>query len=80
MSEIKECDCCEYETEVRSYKVTNQFGSLTEHWFCEICANTYLATAVASPEKCPDDRLYKSVAYIGNLILDEIKKGYIKRI
>lgn len=68
----KECDNCGYKTKVKPYE--HGVGRQTVYHFCDVCAKTFLSSATAYPNQCPDVRLHKSVGYIANMILDEIRK------
>ena len=60
------CDCCDYTpTDLKRYS-----GLL----LCEICYSTYLSEAAIAPSQCPDVQLYKSIAWIANRLLAEIKE------
>lgn len=69
----EECDCCSYPGEVTEYtEAMTENGHKTLR-LCEICAGTHLAVAIKYPSQCPDIKLYKSVAQLGNMILEEIR-------
>lgn len=63
-----ECDNCSFETQVETYN--NPGGKDCK--LCEICAETHLGKATAFPEQVSDVKLYKSIAWIANRILQEI--------
>lgn len=67
--ELRECACCGYETSCRSYDA----GGLTSRrlWFCEVCASTFLTLIYR--DKGADARLARSIGWIANKILDELK-------
>ena len=76
--EVSECYNCGYETETEEY--TSDYGEAIRHNFpevirlCDVCANTHLGNATRYPRVCPDVKLYTSIAYIANMILDAIRK------
>ena len=71
-TKLDECECCGYKTTLQEYQ---EGTPRLSYWLCEVCANTYLAKAVAYPTQCVDSGLYKSIAWIANRLLDEIRKG-----
>ena len=40
---------------------------------CEICSHTHLSSCMTNPHK--DSYLYKAIGWIGNRILEEIRKN-----
>ena len=74
-----ECSCCNYPGRVAKFDQTMVSERHHEHnhldiWLCEICANTHLSVAFKYPDQCPDRRLYTSIAVIGNMLLEAIRK------
>lgn len=65
------CDNCGYPTTdlKHSKKYTGEEFNL-----CKICYGTFLGHASIYPSQVSDDKLYKSIAYVTNLILDEIEE------
>jgi hypothetical protein len=67
-----ECDCCAYETGL--HFTEQRTGSrLVGAWLCEVCYSTFLSKAVFYPIQVSDTALYRSVGYIANMLLDEIR-------
>jgi len=74
-----ECECCGF----RGIPLKNYRGEGTERWaegnhddfwFCEVCASTYLAHTVLYPDLYGDrSKLFKSLGWIANRILQEIR-------
>ena len=60
---MQSCENCNYQTEVEDYD---------GHLFCEVCSHTYLSRATTTPREV-DVRLYKSLAWIANRIIDLVK-------
>jgi hypothetical protein len=69
--EIACCDCCGYETEVKTYN-NPSINSPGEAKLCEICARTYIGNAFFY--SYPEMNLYRSLGWIGNHILNEIRE------
>lgn len=72
------CYACGFETtellEVKNHRNPIEPESM---WFCDLCASTHSATAYEYPSNFPDrsgDVLH-TICYIGNVILQEIKKS-----
>ncbi len=61
------CQCCLYKTRLRFY-------THPDAWLCKICATTLAGNAVMMGGD--HAALIKTMAWIGNAILDEIKSGY----
>ena len=66
-----ECDCCGYPAPLAKFR-----DGMPERdfYFCEVCAVTHIAGAVIYPALHEQASLEKSVGYIANMILDEIRK------
>lgn len=67
------CDNCGYTTKTKLYAKGNSREEKVR--LCAICAKTLLSVAVQFPSQCPDTKLYKSIGYIANLLLDAIQKN-----
>ena len=71
---MAKCNNCGFETEVR----TSEFPPTDPHLpgklckLCEVCFETYLGFALLAPDTVSDEKLYQSVAWIANRILQEI--------
>jgi hypothetical protein len=61
------CECCD------SLVMCKKYGKF---YLCEICHSTHLGIAVLAPSQCPDVKLYKSIAWIANRLLAEIKERH----
>ena len=71
---IDECLGCGYTTEVEPYK-SDLPGSGDHIHLCKICANTPIGNSVEYFEQYSNERsTLKTIGYIGNMLLDEIKK------
>jgi len=68
---VDECDNCGYETQLTCYRGTHP--ATDRHWFCEVCASSYLSHATVYRSQCQDPRLHRSLGWIANRILDEIR-------
>lgn len=66
-----ECGNCGYETEL--FEVRKLGGTDEVNWFCEVCAGTFLGRATEYPHQLADPLLYKSIGWIANRLLDEIR-------
>jgi len=67
------CDNCGYPAELEQYQSPIETGAFDS--LCHICANTHLAKALHYPRHVDDPQLYQAIAYIGNMIVDEIRKA-----
>lgn len=76
--EAVECDCCQYEGRVADFPKTLCASGLRDLVLCEVCATTYLSIAEKYPNQCSDPQLYKSIAVLGNMLLEAIREGNIK--
>jgi hypothetical protein len=65
-----ECDNCGYETQ--SYLLYEEDGK--KYCFCEICDSTFLSKATKEPMVASESRLFKSMGWIANKIIDTIKE------
>ena len=65
-----ECDNCEYETDLTYYSVPPGCDGA---WLCEVCASTFLGKATQYPRQVEDPLLYRSIGWIANRLLDEIR-------
>lgn len=70
----KGCDCCGYPGLLNDAESTMTDAGSRDLAFCEVCSNTYLSIARTYPEQCQDGRLYRSIAIIANMLLEEIRK------
>ena len=76
-AEIPECDCCGYKAELEKVTGRRTYGvSVEEHSYnlCEICRSTFAGNIMFYPGQYENHPLIKIVAYIGNMILEAIKK------
>lgn len=66
-----DCKCCGYQAPLAPFRT----GPTEETTLlCEVCSSTYLSYAVTAPRSCQDPLLSKSIAYIANMILSEIRE------
>lgn len=77
-SKLDECDNCEYTTELKAYKKPPSFPQDENeedkyNFFCNVCSSTFLSSATNYPKQVSDVKLYKSIGYIANMILDKLK-------
>lgn len=72
--EPQECDCCSFPGRLHEFKAMMVHGGQEDLWLCEVCSQTYLSVARKYPAQCPDVQLYKSIAIIANMLLEEIRK------
>lgn len=69
-----ECECCNYPGRVSVFPNTPYAdGQSRDFTLCEVCSQTYLSIAVKYPRQCPDSQLYRSIAVIGNMLLEAIR-------
>lgn len=73
-----ECDCCHYEGRVADFPQTLCGSGRRDLVLCEVCATTYLSIATKYPNQCSDPQLYKSIAVLGNMLLEAIREGNSK--
>ncbi len=66
------CECCEYPAPVHEFDIGLP---VRKAQLCEICSGTHLSIAVTYPDQCPDDRIYKALGYIGNMILEAVARN-----
>lgn len=69
----KECSNCSYVTDVKYYRMTSEETSGL--WLCEVCAETSLHLASWLPDGIDRPGLFRSLGWIVNRLLDEIRKG-----
>lgn len=75
-----ECDSCGHETMVKFFDL-NHAGSRRngeELYTCAICSNSWVANALWYPDQYHDSPLMKTVAVIGNMIMDRVTPRYIR--
>lgn len=70
----EECEACGYETELSLFPDWHTEHGREDVWLCEVCANTHLGKVRTYPSQVPDTQLYRSIAILGNMILDAIKE------
>lgn len=66
---IAPCENCEYDTLLVCYWRDGE-----SRWYCEVCASTSLSRATHRPAMVEDPELCKSIGWIANRILDEVRK------
>lgn len=67
----KECDVCDFKTDVKEYR-----SNSLARYLCEICANSYSGIASEFPSQYPHSLpVLKMIAYVGNVILEELRKS-----
>ena len=69
-----ECDCCGYPGRVALFPDTLCESGARDWTLCEVCATTHLSIAEKYPRQCPDVHLYKSIAILGNMLLEAIRE------
>lgn len=73
--EAIDCDCCCYPGRLKLFKDTPVEGmNKRDLWLCEVCSSTFLSKARKYPQQCSDIDLYKSIAMLGNMLLEEIRE------
>ncbi len=70
-----DCDCCQYPGRVATFPNTMTHRGCRDLVLCEVCSQTYLSVALKYPMQCPDTQLYRSIAIIGNMLLEAIREG-----
>jgi len=83
---IEECYSCGFETELKPYDLSHRRRIGTRPsleadpeewdrwlWLCKICASTPCGNAYEYPEQYPNRSTLETIAYVGNLLLTEIR-------
>ena len=71
-----ECESCGYHTWLGKFRKEWRRGEEDgDRLLCEVCSSTFLASHLDSPSHVSDPTLYKSIGYIANMILDEIRRS-----
>lgn len=73
--DCQECDCCGCEVPLKDFRRPPRqahMKPLPDARLCKVCSSTWFSHAVMYPDQCPDARLHRSIAAIGNMILDAI--------
>ncbi len=77
-SEPIECDSCGFPGKVALYhchvSASHHQTPYKDCFFCEVCANTFIANQFKYPEQCSNHERQKSIAILGNMILEEVRK------
>ena len=78
---IEPCDACCYRTKCKKFR-KEMTGGLPDDdpnvWrtLCEICSHTMIGTVYSNHKMYPSQiNILTTIGYIGNLLLDEIKKA-----
>lgn len=76
-----ECQCCGYVTNnlqrFENMGTTIAGGGKTRKdtfWYCDLCCSTPASNAHRYPGQYPDTATMQTVCYVGNVILDALKK------
>ena len=77
-----ECYSCGFETKaIKSYRRSREIATANEKsidggvkWLCFLCASTLAGNAYEYPDLYPDSNTLKTICYVGNVILDKLKK------
>lgn len=75
--EPRECDSCSYPAPLRKFDgVDCDDNQKHDFYFCEICASTRISLAREYPSRFPTPERYilQSIGWVGNKILEEIRK------
>ncbi len=75
MSKKEECYSCGYTTYLKEYDPPPHHEDRSKDKLCKICSSTFIGVAYGYPKQHPDSLLFRSMGYIGNLLLEEIKKS-----
>ena len=71
------CDGCEFETpeltRFESQPYHNSRQKLEVNWFCSLCASTAVSRAVDYPTQFPHADVLKTICYVGNALIQEIR-------
>ena len=71
-----ECDCCGYPAPLKTFRFFDSSNRTLFNDYCEVCSATYLSQIERSiGSESISSRLAKSIGYIANMILDEIRKS-----
>jgi len=69
----EECTCCQFKTDnLTFYELQNG-----QYWFCELCSSTMAGTH-CDIALGHDVNLYRTICYVGNVIIEEIRKHHRK--
>lgn len=76
---IGECDSCEFEAELKEYRSMRLVAGMPDKVkrLCHLCAATMTGGAVDYPNQYLDGRsgdVMKTICYVGNAIIAEIRK------
>ena len=77
MQEIEECSCCRYPAiGMKEYGPNATGDARTMRLLCDICATTFISNLVEYPRVYSHEsqHLGTAIAYIGNMLRDEIRK------
>jgi hypothetical protein len=69
----EECESCGYPVEILNEVIRNEFRRDKEEVkmrVCEICYSTFITNSIGSK----DEELFQTIGWIGNYIVDEIRK------
>lgn len=68
-----DCACCQYPGRLALFENTPCGRVNRDLLLCEVCSQTMLSIALKYPLQCPDPNLYRSVAILGNMLLEAIR-------
>lgn len=72
----EECECCQYGGDI---KLTEYDGpphrKNEKNWLCELCSSTFAGSSLDYPSQYPEAKTLQTICYVGNVILDAIKKS-----
>jgi ribosomal protein L37AE/L43A len=66
-----ECESCHYETPALTYSADRILRSI---WLCDLCAGTLAGNAAKNPVAYPHADVLRTICYVGNVILAEIRR------
>lgn len=72
--EVTQCDACKFEgIPVKAYTDTGVDNKPQTLMLCEVCASTLIGTAARYPALYPDLKFYRTIGWIANKILTEMR-------
>jgi len=76
-TKLADCDCCTYENVTVNFISDETAGNAYQgYWVCDVCYKTFISSLWSQWGGDATVLLVaRSIAYIGNMILDEVRKG-----
>jgi len=71
----EECESCGFETELFEVKEPTYSGTPLRYRLCNLCNETLAGTAKFYPRQYQNPEILKTICYVGNAILQELRRG-----